>query len=58
VTAEDVDGFPGRVPMIHRVRLDGDRATVQLMFKLSLFSVGFESVVDVRGEERRAVELR
>jgi carbon monoxide dehydrogenase subunit G len=55
---DDVDAFPERLPMIHRIRLDGDRATVQLKFKLSLFSVGFEFVVDVRREERRSVELR
>jgi hypothetical protein len=55
---EDVGAFPGRVPMIHRVRFNGDRATVQLKFKLSLFSVGFDFVVDVHSEKERWLELR
>lgn len=58
----DVDAYPGRVPMIHRVRLDRrdarPRATVALKFKLSLFSVGFDFVVDVHSETERWVELR
>jgi len=54
----DVDNFAGRVPMIHRIRVDGKRATVQLRFKMSLFSVGFEFVVDEHSEEKRWIELR
>lgn len=55
----DVDQYPERVPMISRVRLDGTRATVKLKFKLSLFSVGFEFVVDeVHSEADRWLELR
>jgi carbon monoxide dehydrogenase subunit G len=55
----DVDKFPERVPMISKVRLDGTRATVQLKFKLSLFSVGFEFVVDeVHSEADHWLELR
>jgi hypothetical protein len=54
---EDVDRFPGRIPMINKVKLVGDRATVQLKFKLALFSVGFEFVVDVKSEKGRWVEL-
>jgi ribosome-associated toxin RatA of RatAB toxin-antitoxin module len=55
---EDVDGYAGRVPMIHRVIRKGDRATLQLKFKLTLFSVGFEFVVDVVKERERSLELR
>src|SRR5688500_3822913 len=54
----EVDKFPERIPMIHRVRLDGDRATVDLKFKLSLFSVGFHFVVDIHQEEKKWLELR
>jgi carbon monoxide dehydrogenase subunit G len=54
---EDVDQFPGRIPMISKVKLNGNRATVQLKFRLSLFSVGFEFVVDVKSEEGKWVEL-
>jgi carbon monoxide dehydrogenase subunit G len=53
----DVGTYAGRVPMIHRVDLAGDRATVALRFKVSLFSVGFAFVAEVRREEGRVVEL-
>jgi hypothetical protein len=54
----EVHRFPDRIPMIHRVRLDGTRATVDLKFKLSLFSVGFHFVVDVHQDEKKWLELR
>jgi hypothetical protein len=54
----DVDRFPGRIPMMHRVRLDGTRATIDLKFKLALFSVGFHFVVDVTKEDKKWLELR
>jgi ribosome-associated toxin RatA of RatAB toxin-antitoxin module len=54
----DVSRYPGSVPMIHRVRLDGDRATVELKFKVALFSVGFQFVVDVVREDEKSLELR
>ena len=54
----DVDRFPGRIPMMHRVRLDGSRATIDLKFKLALFSVGFHFVVDVKKEDKKWLELR
>jgi carbon monoxide dehydrogenase subunit G len=55
---EDVEGYAGRVPMIHKVHRQGDRATLHLKFKLSLFSVGFHFVVDVVREHERSLELR
>jgi ribosome-associated toxin RatA of RatAB toxin-antitoxin module len=55
---EEVDLYPERVPMIHRVRLNGERATVDLKFRLSLFSVGFTFVVDVKSEKEKWLELR
>jgi ribosome-associated toxin RatA of RatAB toxin-antitoxin module len=54
----DVEAYPGRVPMIHRVRRSGDRVTVQLRFKLALFSVGFEFVADAIAVPERSLELR
>lgn len=55
----DVDKFPDRVPMISKVKVDGNRATMQIKFKLSLFSVGFEFVVDmIRNEAEHTMELR
>jgi hypothetical protein len=58
---EDVGRYPGRIPMINRIELDGDRATVQLKFKIALFSVKFEFVVSVSKEAKdseRWLELR
>jgi len=54
---EDVGGYPQRVPMIHRVHKDGDRVTVSLRFKVSLFSTGFEFVADVERESERRLDL-
>jgi ribosome-associated toxin RatA of RatAB toxin-antitoxin module len=54
----DVAGYAGVVPMLHKVRRDGDRVTVQLRFKISLFSVGFEFTADATYEEARWLELR
>ena len=55
---EDVGAYPGRVPMIQKVVTKGSRATIQLKFKMSLFSIGFEFVVDVVRDHERSVELR
>ena len=55
---EDVDRYPERIPMIHRVRIDAARAQVDLKFKLALFSVGFHFVVDVLQEKEKWLELR
>jgi carbon monoxide dehydrogenase subunit G len=54
----DVGGYATRVPMIHRVHLAGDRVTVNLGFKVSLFSVGFQFVADVEHEAPRSLTLR
>jgi len=55
---EDVDRYADRIPMMHRVRRDIDRATVDLKFKVALFSVGFQFVVDVEKKHESYVELR
>ncbi len=54
----DVDGYAGVVPMLHKVKRDGDRVTVHLKFKIALFSVGFHFVADAVYEEGRWLELR
>jgi len=55
---QDVDRYADRIPMMHRVRSDGDRATVDLKFKVALFSVGFQFVVDVERKHEESIELR
>jgi carbon monoxide dehydrogenase subunit G len=54
----DVDAYPGRVPMVSRVKRTGDRVTVQLKFRITLFSVGFEFTADAISVENRSLELR
>jgi len=54
----DVQAYAGRVPMVHKVKLEGERVTVSLKFKISLFSVGFEFVADATKEDNRWLELR
>jgi ribosome-associated toxin RatA of RatAB toxin-antitoxin module len=54
----DVGGYAQRIPMIHRVTLDGDRVTVDLRFRVSLLSVGFQFVAAVTKEPERWLELR
>jgi ribosome-associated toxin RatA of RatAB toxin-antitoxin module len=54
----DVNAYAERIPMIHRTRLDGDRVTVDLRFKVSLLSVGFQFVAAVAQEPGRWLELR
>src|SRR6185369_12951192 len=53
----DVDRYPGRVPMIHRVRRDGDTITIDLKFKVSIVSVGFHAVVKMVQEPGKWLEL-
>src|SRR5437016_1391382 len=54
----DVTGYAGIVPMIHKVHREGDRVTVKLKFRVSLFSVGFEFTVDAKYDDQaRWLEL-
>jgi carbon monoxide dehydrogenase subunit G len=54
----DVERFPQRIPMVHRVTVDGARLTMQLRFKVSLLSAKFGFVADVLHEGDDAVRLR
>jgi ribosome-associated toxin RatA of RatAB toxin-antitoxin module len=53
----DVEGYADRVPMLDKVTREGDRVTVRLRFKITLFSVHFQFVADARYEEGRWLEL-
>src|SRR5688572_24309210 len=55
---EEVDRYPERIPMMKKVRLDGNRAHIDLQFKLSILSMGFHFVVDVVQEKEKWLELR
>lgn len=54
----DVDRYPERVPMISKVKRDGDRVHVHLKFKISLFSVGFDFLADAKYEEGKWLDLQ
>jgi ribosome-associated toxin RatA of RatAB toxin-antitoxin module len=55
---EEVERYPGRVPMIDRVRREDQRVTVDLRFKVSFLSVKFHFAADVTMERGRWLELR
>lgn len=55
---ENVEGYSGIVPMLHKVKRQGDRVTVHLKFKITLFSVGFDFTADATYEAARWLELR
>jgi hypothetical protein len=44
--------------MMSRVKRTGDRAAIDLKFKISLFSVGFQFVLDILREHEKHLELR
>lgn len=54
----DVDKYPTFVPMISKVRRDGDRVSVHLKFKVAFFSVGFDFVADAKYEEGKWLDLQ
>jgi hypothetical protein len=53
----DVEKFAGRVPMIHKAKRVGDRVTVDLKFKVSILSVGFQFVADATYDEGKWLQL-
>ncbi|MGZ3443498.1 MAG: SRPBCC family protein [Polyangia bacterium] len=54
----DVDRYPTFVPMISKVRREGDRVSVHLKFKVAFFSVGFDFVADAKYEENKWLDLQ
>jgi ribosome-associated toxin RatA of RatAB toxin-antitoxin module len=54
----DVDQYPTFVPMLSKVKREGDRVTVHLKFKVAFFSVGFDFVADAKLEENKSLDLR
>jgi ribosome-associated toxin RatA of RatAB toxin-antitoxin module len=53
----DVKSYPGRVPMLEKVELSGDRVVVKLRFGMSLFSVGFSFTAAVSKVANKTIEL-
>jgi carbon monoxide dehydrogenase subunit G len=57
-TVTDVVGYAGRIPMVDKVKIDGERAHVHLKFRISLFSVKFHFVAEVVRVDGRRLEIR
>lgn len=53
----DVSHFPSRLPMVHKVDVDGDRVAMKLRFKIAFFSTTFGFELRHRDEDREWVEL-
>jgi ribosome-associated toxin RatA of RatAB toxin-antitoxin module len=53
----DVRSYAGRVPMIDGARVEGDRVTMNLRFRVSLLSVGFSFQAKREREEGRWIEI-
>ena len=56
-TISELEAWAGRVPMIDRVERSGDRISVRLRFRITLFSVTFSFVARLRTEPGRSLEL-
>lgn len=54
----DVKSYAGRVPMLEKVDLKGDRAIVKLKFGIGLFSVTFSFTAAVHADPEKTLELR
>jgi len=53
----DLPSYATRVPMVNYCRREGDRVTMGLKFKISLFSAKFEFVADAKYEAGKWLEL-
>jgi carbon monoxide dehydrogenase subunit G len=53
----EVDRYAERVPMVGRVRRQGERVEIDLKFKVALFSAGFQFTADVKMEREKWLEL-
>jgi hypothetical protein len=54
----DVQRGTAHIPMISKVKRDGARVNVQLRFRISLFSVGFQFEADATQHEGEWLEIR
>jgi hypothetical protein len=55
---EDIERYVRHLPMVHRVRREGNRLTIDLRFKIGLFGVGFQFTADAVYEPGRSFDLR
>lgn len=54
----DLSSYANRVPMIDKVKLEGNRVTIHLKFKVTIVSVGFSFTADVETVPGRSIDLR
>ncbi|WP_394821250.1 SRPBCC family protein [Pendulispora albinea] len=55
---QDVERYARYLPMVHRVRRQGDHVSFELKFKVGFFSVGFEFSAHATYEPEQWLELR
>lgn len=55
---DDQGRYALRVPMVHKVQVQGSRASFHLRFRISLFSVGFTFDAAIEREPGRTLTLR
>jgi len=53
----DIEAYAAHLPMVHKVRRDGDDVTFHLKFKIGFFGVGFDFTARAAYEAERWLEL-
>jgi len=53
----DVEAYPSRIPMIDKVKVEGDRLTMRLAFRIALFTARFGYTAKLTREEGRWLEV-
>lgn len=53
----DVDRYPGRVPMVHQARWEGERVWMQIRFRIAILSAKFAFTAAAEWEDERWLEM-
>jgi carbon monoxide dehydrogenase subunit G len=54
----DVEAYPSRIPMIDKVKVEGDRLTMRLAFRIALFTARFGFTATLTRDEGRSLEVK
>ena len=58
IILRDLEAYPARIPMVQQIRLEGDRLTMRLAFRIALFTARFGYTAVVRREEGRWLDIQ
>ena len=53
----DVEAYPSRIPMIDKVKVEGDRLTMRLAFRIALFTARFGYTARITLDEGRSLDV-